>query len=222
MAISSTPGLTQIAIASADEAALSRLRRAADSLNAFSVARVLRGSAALRSYSDEVEILGVAGPADMIGDMPLLGVPSPQTAYFFVLLGEEDYALAAAVGSQTPDGVPICAVADSSETRLAAALLATAESLLVTEPADSGNELPVFGNGWRTPPSPVAGPLPAPRELQVLGLLAAGMSNGVIASELGISENTVKFHLASIYHKFGVRTRTEAVYQAVRRGLIPV
>ena len=59
-----------------------------------------------------------------------------------------------------------------------------------------------------------------PRETEVLTLLADGASNKAIADELNISEHTVKFHVASIFGKFGVNTRTEAVTQALRRGLI--
>lgn len=49
-----------------------------------------------------------------------------------------------------------------------------------------------------------------PRELDVLERLAAGRRNRDIAAELSISENTVKFHVASIYRKLGVRSRAEA------------
>ena len=59
-----------------------------------------------------------------------------------------------------------------------------------------------------------------PREVQVLELLAAGLANKAIAGRLGISDQTVKFHVAAILGKLGVANRTEAVRVAVRRGLI--
>ena len=59
-----------------------------------------------------------------------------------------------------------------------------------------------------------------PREIEVLELLAEGLSNKGIAGRLGISDQTVKFHVASISGKLGARSRTEAVRLAVRRGLI--
>lgn len=59
-----------------------------------------------------------------------------------------------------------------------------------------------------------------PREVQVLELLAEGLPNRAIAARLGISDQTVKFHVASISGKLGAANRTDAVRRAVRRGLI--
>jgi len=58
------------------------------------------------------------------------------------------------------------------------------------------------------------------REIDVLAQLARGAGNKNIGGALGISEHTVKFHIASIFGKLGVSSRTEAVTQGVRLGLI--
>ena len=58
------------------------------------------------------------------------------------------------------------------------------------------------------------------REREVLQLTAEGLANKQIAAVLQISENTVKFHLSSLYTKLGVTSRTEAVRAGARRGLI--
>jgi DNA-binding NarL/FixJ family response regulator len=58
------------------------------------------------------------------------------------------------------------------------------------------------------------------REVQVLELLAEGLPNKIIAQRLGISDQTVKFHVSSISGKLGAANRTDAVRRAVRRGLI--
>jgi DNA-binding NarL/FixJ family response regulator len=58
------------------------------------------------------------------------------------------------------------------------------------------------------------------REREVLQLTAEGLANKQIAAALEISENTVKFHLSSLYAKLGVTSRTEAVRSGARRGLI--
>jgi len=58
------------------------------------------------------------------------------------------------------------------------------------------------------------------REQEVLELLAEGLPNKAIAGRLGISDQTVKFHVASIASKLGATNRTEAVRIALRRGLL--
>ena len=58
------------------------------------------------------------------------------------------------------------------------------------------------------------------REVQVLELLAEGLPNKAIAARLGISDQTVKFHVSSISGKLGAKNRTDAVRRAVRRGLV--
>jgi DNA-binding NarL/FixJ family response regulator len=59
-----------------------------------------------------------------------------------------------------------------------------------------------------------------PREIEVLELVAQGLPNKAIADRMAISDQTVKFHIASIAGKLGAANRTDAVRRAVRRGLI--
>jgi len=61
-----------------------------------------------------------------------------------------------------------------------------------------------------------------PRELEVLGLLAEGKPNKLIAADLGIGEVTVKSHVRAIFTKLNVLSRTEAIAAASRSGLIHV
>ena len=61
-----------------------------------------------------------------------------------------------------------------------------------------------------------------PREKEVLELLAEGRSNKAIARQLGISDQTVKFHVAAISGKLGAANRTDAVRLAIRSGIIAV
>lgn len=65
-----------------------------------------------------------------------------------------------------------------------------------------------------------AAPALTEREAQVLGLAARGMSNKRIGTELGLSGRTVQVHLARVFRKLGVASRTEAVIKGVRLGLI--
>jgi DNA-binding NarL/FixJ family response regulator len=59
-----------------------------------------------------------------------------------------------------------------------------------------------------------------PRELEILRLVAAGASNGRIARQLWVTEQTIKFHLSNVYRKLGVANRTEASHYAHVHGLI--
>jgi DNA-binding NarL/FixJ family response regulator len=67
------------------------------------------------------------------------------------------------------------------------------------------------------PPEPLT-----PREREVLDLLAEGLPNKRIAARLTISDQTAKFHVASICGKLGAANRTEAVRTAFRRGLLAI
>ena len=59
------------------------------------------------------------------------------------------------------------------------------------------------------------------RELEVLGMLAAGRSNQAVAGELVVTLDTVKKHVSHVLGKLGAANRTEAVSRARELGLIP-
>jgi DNA-binding NarL/FixJ family response regulator len=61
-----------------------------------------------------------------------------------------------------------------------------------------------------------------PREIEVVRMIADGLGNKEIASKLGISDHTVKFHISSIFAKLGAANRAEAVVLGIRQGLIMV
>jgi two-component system nitrate/nitrite response regulator NarL len=73
-------------------------------------------------------------------------------------------------------------------------------------------------------PRPASAPLLAepltPREVEVLQLVAEGLTNRRIGERLGISEHTAKFHVNAILGKLGAQSRSEAVAQAARLGLV--
>ncbi len=60
-----------------------------------------------------------------------------------------------------------------------------------------------------------------PRELETLGLIAAGLSNREIAERLFVSENTVKTHSSRLFDKLGAKRRTQAVQVGKTARLIP-
>ena len=101
---------------------------------------------------------------------------------------------------------------DGESDRIVAAARAVAAGLRVLDPEVEGL--------WSGPtPGPPAEAL-TPREREVLQLLATGLTNHAIAERLGVSEHTAKFHVNSILGKLGASTRTEAIVQAARQGLI--
>ena len=78
----------------------------------------------------------------------------------------------------------------------------------------------VLAPGARHDDEPVFEEAITPRENEVLELLALGLTNKAIAGRLGISDQTVKFHVASLLGKLGAHNRTDAVRRAARRGVI--
>ena len=145
-----------------------------------------------------------AGWLERLGDLGDAGPPA------LALAAEEEGAAAAlAAGAR---GVLF---RDVEPQRLAAALRALAQGLLVFDEAL-----------WPrlAPPRPAAPQLQAepltPRELEVLQLVAEGLSNRRIAERLGISEHTAKFHVNAIVTKLGAATRTDAAVRAARLGLV--
>ncbi|MBD5657529.1 MAG: response regulator transcription factor, partial [Candidatus Eremiobacteraeota bacterium] len=102
---------------------------------------------------------------------------------------------------------------DASPGEIAAALIAVAGGLVAVQPRSLGGI--AIGTTARHDNDHLT-----TREIDVLGELARGVANKAIATRLGISEHTVKFHVASIFAKLAVSSRTEAVTQGVRLGLI--
>lgn len=110
---------------------------------------------------------------------------------------------------------------DATPGEIVAAIEAAAAGLCVLSPEILARLLT-----GRKPPRPMA---PAvhiealtPREIEVLAMLAEGLGNKEIARQLAISDNTVKFHLSSIFGKLGATSRTEAVMLGMRHGFIMV
>ena len=111
---------------------------------------------------------------------------------------------------------------EAASAGLLAAAVAAAAAGLAAAPA--GGRTPASAEHALATLTPAALPVLeeplTPRELEVLRLLAKGLPNKQIARELTISEHTVKFHVSAIYAKLGAASRTEAVSQAARRGLV--
>ena len=103
---------------------------------------------------------------------------------------------------------------DAAPTQIAAAIYAAAAGLVAMPAAESAPISLAHSDG------PVE--RLTPREMDVLEMLAEGLSNKLIAYRLEISEHTAKFHVNSILAKLNADTRTEAVMRGVRLGLIKI
>ena len=84
----------------------------------------------------------------------------------------------------------------------------------------SGNVFHTFARTHERHREPAGGPDLTARELEILRWVAAGASNGSIARELFVTEQTIKFHLSNIYRKMGVANRTQASHVAYHHGLL--
>lgn len=113
---------------------------------------------------------------------------------------------------------------DSTAEEIDAAVDAATAGLVVL-PAERVGELvrartTVPRDAARPRPGEQRVPSLTPREQEILGMLAEGLPNKLIASRLGISDHTVKTHLEAVFDKLGASTRAEAVARAVRAGLL--
>lgn len=199
-----------------------RLAIAADS------AVVRAGLEALARSDPEIELAGawpdLASVEALRLDVILAAVPFedlPVAADAFtppvVLLANDDHpgwtreVLRAGVRAVLPR--------DASQGEILAAVAAAANGLAVLDPRDLEGMLatPVPASFAS---APAESPVLTPREIEVLRMMAEGEANKTIASKLGISEHTAKFHAASILSKLNAATRAEAVAIGIRKGLI--
>ena len=105
---------------------------------------------------------------------------------------------------------------DAAPAEVLAAVEAASTGLAVVDPHDLEALLAASNPTAASAESSVL----TPRELEVLRWMAEGAANKNIAWKLGISEHTVKFHVASILAKLNASTRTEAVAIGIRKGMI--
>jgi DNA-binding NarL/FixJ family response regulator len=206
----------QVAVISDDEAFQREVGRLLRKTADLSLAVRIRTTAEARAASAaEVIIIGPLSGGALMSVLPeaVLGVVTVGTA------AETTRAVTAAgaravLGERWTKG------------QLRAAIRAVAAGLHVYD--DDSHA----GGPWPAPPPPGdpeaplrgasgirAAPI-SPREHEIIEAVAAGFTNGQIAAARGLSVNTVKFHLQSLFEKLDVHSRSQLVAEALRRGLI--
>jgi DNA-binding NarL/FixJ family response regulator len=188
---------------------------------------VRAGLESLAASSPELQVVGSQpdlsasvdlGPDVILAALPLEEIPSPaeETSTPVVLLSHEEQpmwsldALRAGVRAMLPR--------DATPAVILAAVEAVAQGMAVIDVQD----LEVWLSSVVPTPARADGEtsLLTARELEVLRMMAEGAPNKIIAWRLGISEHTVKFHVASILSRLGASSRTEAVTIGIRKGLV--
>jgi DNA-binding NarL/FixJ family response regulator len=109
---------------------------------------------------------------------------------------------------------------DAGITEISRAVHAAADHQALLDPLVQSRLIAAAGARPRPAPAPTSLPDDlTPREAEVLKLIAAGLSNGEIASTLVISDATVKTHINHVFSKIGARDRAQAVHYAYTHGL---
>jgi DNA-binding NarL/FixJ family response regulator len=186
--------------------------------------------------SGQPAILIVDTVADAFEVVPLLQPDQPTTVLVDVLSPQPD--LAQQLRTLAPEagllfliqsyelsevlvllraGATGCISRDASLGDLARAIIAVGRGEIALPPHMAGRALAALARGEPVSDDGLIEPL-SEREVEVLRLLAQGMTNKDIAQTLILSVRTIEAHLRNIYGKLGVRSRTEAALWAVEHG----
>jgi LuxR family maltose regulon positive regulatory protein len=169
----------------------------------------------LRQSAEGGERMGRVIEISMLQALALTQIPIKET--------ETNQALAAlerALITAEPEGY-VRMFVDEGEPMARLLYEATSQGIM---PEFAGRLLAAFPDVLSTKPKRPAPEMVEPlssRELEVLGLIAEGLSNQEIAAKLFLSLNTVKVHCSHIYGKLGVKSRTQAVAKAETLGILP-
>ena len=165
--------------------------------------------AELMAEDDRIEVVSDDPDVVLVAGIPAEAYDAPTV----LLTGETTYSesYGASIRAQLPP--------DATASEVLAALVAVGQGLVVLTQTQAERLLPARPRRQDLPRLIEA---LTPREIEVLRLMGDGLVNKEIAGRLGISEHTAKFHVASILGKLQASSRTDAVAQGMRRGLIPI
>ena len=209
--------MTSVLIGASSEVVRAGLESLLATVPTFKVVGSFPIGAALAQFEElqpDVLLLDLESPEDESMSLAMESEISP-----LVVLTDntENSLVVEALGSGTRAILP----RDATSEEIVAAIQATATGLVVLHPHVLRSMLSPILPGEESEPDPSDQTL-TPREIEVLRMVAEGLGNKEIASRLGISDHTVKFHISSIFAKLGASSRTEAVTVGIRQGLIMV
>ena len=142
----------------------------------------------------------------------------PNTAIVMVTVSEDEDDLFSAIKA----GAQGYLLKNLEAAQLRSMIDAVGRGEAAISPATAARIIEEFVRRERLPDAPATDPdRLTERELEVLALVTQGLRNKEIAAELGISENTAKYHLRNILEKLHAQSRTEVAARAVREGLVP-
>jgi DNA-binding NarL/FixJ family response regulator len=169
----------------------------------------LEAVTAVERHSPDVVLMDLRMPQlDGVGAIARLAAQHPQTRVLVLTTYDADRDIVRALEA----GATGVLLKDAPREELFRAVRATARG----EPVLAGTVTARLLTELRQPPAEA----PSEREIEVLALVAKGLTNRAVGRQLAISEATVKTHLVHLYAKLGVSDRTSAVTAGLERGII--
>jgi DNA-binding NarL/FixJ family response regulator len=175
---------------------------------------------ALAQFEDlqpDVLILDLESPVDEAMSQAIELGGMARNSALVILIDDPEFSVANALRSGVRAVIPRAATAEE----IVAAIQANVAGLVVLHTDALHSVLSPMASGDQPEFDP-SDQILSPREIEVLQMIAEGLGNKEIASKLGISDHTVKFHVSAIFAKLGASSRTEAVTIGIRVGLIMV
>jgi len=181
-------------------------------IGSFSVEQAF---AQLEDLQPDVVLLDLDPPADDVMSIGLESLGEPLSATLVILTDDFEKFLAS---DALRSGVRAILPRDAKPEEIYAAIQASVAGLVVIHPDALDSLLPA--DAEKQSELDPSDHILTPREIEVLRMIAEGLGNKEIASKLGISDHTVKFHISSTFAKLGASNRAEAVTLGIRLGLI--
>jgi NarL family two-component system response regulator YdfI len=183
-------------------------------IGSFSIEKAF---AQLEDLQPDVVLLDIGSPADEAMSIVLESHAEAPSATLVILTDDVDKFLAA---EALRSGVRAILPRETKPEEIFAAIQASIAGLVVIHP-DALDSL-LSTDAEKQSELDSSDQILTPREIEVLRMIAEGLGNKEIASKLGISDHTVKFHISSTFAKLGASNRAEAVTLGIRHGFIMV